>query len=110
MDPMTYSETGNEDDDRLHRADIDRLSGTLSSFIESGMPGIATLFVYAVRPENRHLFWAFLDDLAAGIGANTRSYWVTHQGGNRNLAGLLHAGIEFLPDFEPPQIHSGRVP
>ena len=109
MDPMTYIENGDEDDCYLHRADMDRLSGVLSGFIASGMPGIATLFVYAVRPETRPLFWNFVDDIASRIGAHTRSYWVPHQGGNRNLAGLLYAGIRLSPDSQPQGIRVGRT-
>ena len=109
MDPMTYIENGVEDDCRLHGADIGRLSSALSSFVKSGMPGIATVFVYAVRPEIRRMFWGFMDELET-IGMSTCSYWLTHRGGNRNLAGLLHTkNIQLPPDFPPRGIAVGRT-
>ena len=89
MDPMTYCEDGYADDNNLYRADLDRLSAVLKSFVASGKPGLAALFVYAVKPNARSLFWQFVDDLGSRAGANVVSYWLTHQGGNRNLAGLL---------------------
>ena len=39
------------DDDQLYRADTELLSDVLQDFINSGQPGVAALFVYAVRPE-----------------------------------------------------------
>ena len=39
----------------------------------------------------------FADDLAADCGASVVSIWLTHQGGNRNLAVLLSSGVA-LPD------------
>ena len=109
MDPMTYIESGNEDD-CLHRTDIDRLSGALSSFLDNGMPGIATLFVYNVQRTKRPLFWDFVDELATCIGADTNSYWITHQGGNRNLVELFHTkNIQLPQDFPPPGIKVGRT-
>ena len=73
---------------------MDRLSEVLTRYVLSKQPGIAALFVYAVRPTDRDPFWNFVDDLARGIRADTCSYWLTHQGGNRNLAGLLYSGIK----------------
>ena len=109
MDPMTYTENGARDDDYLRQVDLDRLTGALTSFVESGMPGIAALFVYAVRPEVRPRFWDFMDELASGAGACTHSYWVPHQGGNHNLAGLLCTGIALPPSFQGPDIKPGRT-
>ena len=94
MDPMSYSEHGDADDNRLYRTDMDRLSKVLTRYVQSKQPGVAALFVYAVRPKDRDAFWKFVDDLARGVRADTRSYWLTHQGGNRNLAGLLYSGIK----------------
>ena len=109
MDPMTYKENRYEDDCYLHRADMGRLSGVLSGFVASGMPGIALLFVYAVRPPTRPRFWGFVDELASRIGACTSSCWVSHQGGNRNLAALLCSRIQPPPSFQAPGIRAGRT-
>jgi hypothetical protein len=109
MDPMTYTENGDEDDDRLHRADLDRLSDALSSFAKSDTPGVAALFVYAIGPETRHLFWDFVDELACRIDARTRYCWCPHRRDKRNLAGLLHTNIQLPPDCQPPGIRVGRT-
>lgn len=53
LDPMTYHEDGDADDNNVYRADLDRLSATLKRFAQSGKPGVAGLFVYAVKPEGR---------------------------------------------------------
>jgi len=111
MDPMTYSESGDSDDENLHRSDMDRLARALEGYVDSGQPGIASLFVYSVgsQGENRQrLFWLFMDELAGRLRVPTSSYWVHHQGGNRNLAGLLFSKTKFPDDFVPPCINSGR--
>ena len=108
MDPMTYDEPDYKDDDRLYRADRDRLSVTLSHFTSSRTPGIATLFVYKVRAEKRDLFWDFMDELAKRTRAKTRSYWVGHQREERNLCGLLYTGMEVSHDLRIPGITVGR--
>lgn len=111
MDPMTYSETGKSDDANLHRSDMDRLARALEGYVDSGQPGIASLFVFSVgsQGENRQrLFWSFMDELAGRLRVPTSSYWVHHQGGNRNLAGLLFSKTKFPDDFVPPCINSGR--
>ena len=92
--------------DKLHRSDIDVLSDTLARYVESRKPGIAVLFVYAVRPDGQSDFWRFVDDLRERTGTLARSYWLIHQGGNRNLAGLLYSGVE-LPCFTPPGVNAG---
>ena len=46
MDPMTYSEKDDKDDDKLHRSDIAILSDALSRYFDSGRAGIVALFVY----------------------------------------------------------------
>ena len=66
---MTYREEGKGDDAQLYRADMGFLSDVLQDFIDSGQPGVAALFVYAVRPENRPKFWCFSDELAKRTGA-----------------------------------------
>lgn len=107
-DPMTYHEEGSGDDDRLHGDDVDRLSQALAQFVETGQPGAACLFVYAVRPAIRPRFWAFADAIAERIGVDLTSAWVTHQGGNRNLAAILSAGATFGPHALPEGLCYGR--
>jgi hypothetical protein len=108
LDPMTYREDGYVDDNNLYRADLDRLSGMLRQFVVSGRPGLAALFVYAVRPEGRGFFWNFVDDLANRSGTAVLSCWHTHQGGNRNLAGLFCSGFELSSGFPPMGLTVGR--
>lgn len=73
-DPMTYHDEGNADDDQLYRADTELLADVLTDFIGSGQPGVAALFVYAVRPESRPKFWRFTDDLAATICVSLQNH------------------------------------
>jgi len=111
MDPMRYSEGGRQDDDRLHRSDFSLLDNGLSPYFSSGQPGIACLFVYGMGRQNedpQSQFWAFMDDLAQRMDAVTGSYWVLHNGGNRNLAGLLFSDQELAWGFAPPRIKPGR--
>ncbi len=111
MDPMTYIENSHNDDANLHHSDLDLLAPALKRYVDSGQPGIASLFVYSVgsQGENRqHQFWTFMDALAGRLSLQTFSYWVSHQGGNLNLAGLLFSGIELSDDFVPPRINTGR--
>ena len=107
MDPMSYSESGDADDDKLHRADLDRLSVALARYVESRQSGVAVLFVYGVAPRERCRFWRFVDDLAERTGMSTCSYWLTHRGGNRNLSALLYTSVDFS-GFAPPELHIGR--
>lgn len=88
-DPMTYRENGELDDDKLYRADLPFLAAFLNSYADSQVPGVATLFVYAVRPSVQPQFWDFVDDLAAETGADVEYLCPTHQGGNCNLAAIL---------------------
>jgi hypothetical protein len=110
MDAMTYREDGDEDDDRLHRADGARLAEALNGFVGSGPPGAATIFVSAVRRPDRKHFWAFIDRLADEIrpAVKVESCWITHQGGNRNLAAILLAGCARPPSWPPPGVNLGR--
>ena len=111
MDPMTYREAGDDDSNKLHRCDIDRLTAALRRYVASGEPGIAALFVYnvGVQKDNRQRqFWKFMDDLAERIGVHTCSYWLPHQGGNRNLAGLLCSDIDLSFGFVPSNVRAGR--
>ena len=111
MDPMTYSENGNSDDEKLNRSDLDLLAPALERYVCSGQPGIASLFVYSVGSQGKNRqrqFWTFMDELAGRLGVRTHSYWVAHQGGNLNLAGLLLSGEKLAEGFDPPNIEPGR--
>lgn len=108
MDPMTYKENYYADDASIYRADIDRLSSVLTGYVRSGKPGIAALFAYGVERKRRCRFWKFMDELKKRIGVETSSCWLTHQGGNRNLAGLLCSGVELSADFAPCGVNEGR--
>lgn len=112
MDPFTYIEHSDSDDPNLHRSDLGRLRAALEPCVASRQPGIACFFVYnmEVAEDGKKLqrqFWAFMDELGRRLGVQTSSYWLPHQGGNRNLAGLLFSEIE-PSDFDPPGIDTGR--
>lgn len=107
-DPMTYHEYGYADDDQLYRADLDRLAQVLTKYVKTGKPGAACLFVYSVRPEVRPLFWSFAEALAGRLGANLTTAWVTHQGGNRNLAAILSSAAMLGPAWLPERVYIGR--
>ena len=107
-DPMTYHEEGYADDDQLYRADIDRLAEALLRFVESGKPGADCLFVYSVRPEVRPLFWSFAEELCGRIGAVLTMAWITHQGGDRNLAAVLCPPAMLTPMWLPDPIQCGQ--
>ena len=109
MDPMTYTDEREADDDKLHRADIDLLSDTLARYVESRKPGVAALFVYGVRPDGQSDFWRFVDDLRKRTKTVPRSCWHTHRGGNRNLAALLCSGIRLPAAFAPTGLTAGRT-
>ena len=111
MDPMTYTEDGDEDDDKLHRSDFGRLARTLERYVDSGQPGVAALFVYSVGNQGKNRqrqFWKFMDDLAEQLKMQTCSYWVAHRGGNLNMAGLLFTDKELALEFVPPCVGLGR--
>ena len=119
MDPMTYSEKGNADDDKLHRADISPIADALTCYFDSGKPGIAAIFVYSVGsqpPNRRRQFWKFMDDLRQRISTDSRvsadiavsSYWLPHKGGNRNLAGLIYSGIDLSSELQGSGLKLGR--
>ncbi|MDE0154429.1 MAG: hypothetical protein OXS28_02355 [Gammaproteobacteria bacterium] len=105
MDPMTYRETYSEHggkEENLNRSDIDILSCALSLYFRSGKPGIASLFVYKVGKNNGDVqsqFWKFVEDLKEQVADNitasvelSSSYFsLLHNGGNRNVAGLIHS-------------------
>jgi hypothetical protein len=107
-DPMTYHDDGYADDDQLYRSDGGSLSALLKCFIDSGQPGAASLFVYAVKPETRPKFWRFTDELAEQAGAVNVSCWVTHQGGNRHLAAILCSPSMLRPTWLPQPLRFGR--
>lgn len=108
LDPMTYREEGCSDDANLYRADLDRLTAVLNPYVTSTRPGKAAVFVYAIKPDARVQFWQFLDDLANAVNADLLCCWVTHRGGNRNLAGLLRSGFSYSGDDLPRGVTSGR--
>lgn len=111
MDPMTYREEGNEDDDKLHRSDICRLASVLGPYFQSGNLGMVAIFVYSVGSQHGEQtnFWKFVDDLAESINvAESRSYWLPHNGGNENFAGLLFSDSGISHGFEPPCLKIGR--
>jgi hypothetical protein len=108
MDPMSYREQGHEDDEYLYRADRERLSAALHGYAASGQPGAAALFVYAVRPDARQNFWAFAVDLAADTGTTVSSCWLTHRGGNRNLAAVLCSDLTLSAGWTPEGVSPGR--
>ena len=107
-DPMTYRENGEIDDDKLYRADLPRFAKVLNSYVSQQISGIAMFFVYAVRPQVRPQFWDFADDLAAATGAEVESGWITHLGGNRNLAAILCFNCALLSNWSPPCVNRGR--
>ena len=108
MDPMTYREEGYSDDSHIYRADLSRIAEAISSFVKSGQPGAAAIFVFNIKPEDRQDYWSFIDALGERTVTQVGSYWVTHQGGNRNLAGVLWS-VPTLPSSWPPAgVNSGR--
>ena len=100
MDPMTYSEGGDKHDN-LNGSDIGILSCALSRYFSSGNPGVASLFVYKVgkngdvqshfRKFIQDLKDCVVDKLSGRFEVNVSYYSLTHNGGNRNLAGLIHS-------------------
>ena len=96
MDPMTFKCQGKKDDEYLYRSDMDLLSNVLTRYIKSEMPGVASLFVYNVRPEVGPRFWEFVDNLSTRIGTDVCCYWLDHrdQGRSQNLAGILCSGFQ----------------
>lgn len=108
MDPNTYTENGGNEDENLHSSDLCLLAPALERYVRSGQPGIASLFAYGVHKNRRPQFWTFMDKLAERLDVPTHSYWVHHQGGNRNLAGLLFSDKELALGFVPPRVKPGR--
>ena len=74
MDPMTYSEGESRKNDHLNRDDLQRLRYALTKYVESGQPGIAAIFVYAVHKDTQPKFWEFIKKLARGVGAVYHGY------------------------------------
>jgi hypothetical protein len=107
-DPMTYREEGYADDDNLYPEDLPRLVEALKSFTASRKPGVAALFVYSVKPGVRPKLWAFADEIANRTGTKVTPCWVTHQGGNRNLAALLCWAFVLPQSWLPDGVNAGR--
>ena len=84
------------------------LSDALIRYIGSGKPGIAAFFVYGIRLLAQRKFWKFMDELAECVGAESQFYWLTHQGGNKTLGGLLFSDTEILDSFSPPCLNVRR--
>jgi len=105
---MTYREDGYADDDKLYRRDLSRVSAMLDRFVSSGQPGVAALFVYSVKPEVQPQFWTFVDEIAEKTSTKAISCWITHQGGNRNLAALLCSDPMLPPTWLPEGVNAGR--
>ena len=108
MDPMSYTERRFADDACVYPEDGERLVDVLGGFVKSGQPGVAALFVYAVKTHEREKFWAFVDGLAGRTGTKAVSCWLAHRGGNRNLAGLLCSGVDLPDDWLPDGVNAGR--
>ena len=113
MDPMTYSESGRDDDDKLHCSDLSLLEYGLRPYFDSKHPGIACFFVFGMNGTQngkklQSQFWGLIDELARRLDATTGSYWVQHIGGSCNLAGLLFSDEELAEGFDPPRIKPGR--
>lgn len=121
MDPMTYSEHGDEGKN-LNGSDIDILPLALSRYFKSGYPGIVALFVYGVGTDNNDrqlLFWKFVKELKKRLADNisgrlklAASYFsLPHRGGNRNLAGLIHSSqIDLSSKLKSACIDLGIAP
>ena len=110
MDPMTYSENGDEDDDKLHRFDLRLIGPALRLHFGSGQPGVAAIFVYGLgtqKPNPQRQFSNFMAGLRAFVadglpkdGIAHSLHRLPHRGGNRNFAGLLYTGVELSFDFQ----------
>ena len=99
MDPMTYSEHGDEDKN-LNGSDIDILSGALGRYFSSGNPGFAAMFVYNVNKHNQIKFWKFVQEMKGCVVNNLTEHFEVstsyfslphNEKGRRNLAGLIHS-------------------
>ena len=122
MDPMSYIENGNGDDDYLHRCDIGILSRALSRYFNSGNPGVAALFVYGVGKQNddrQYQFWKFVTELREHVVDNLSEHFLVaasyfslpHRGGNRNMAGLIHSSqIDLSSKLKSANIEIGIAP
>jgi hypothetical protein len=107
-DPMTFQEEGYADDEKLYRQDLSRLSAALRGFVATGQPGVAALFVYSVRPHVRQQFWDFAFELACISETALVSCWATHQGGKRNLVGLLCSRVALPASWLPQGVQLGK--
>jgi hypothetical protein len=108
LDPMTYCEEGEVDDANLYRADLERLTSLLMPYLNSGKPGMAAMFVYAIKPDARAQFWKFVDDVGDALNVRLLCCWMTHRGGSRNLAGLVSIGFDHSAAELPVGVIPGR--
>jgi hypothetical protein len=99
LDPMTFSVAGFENDDKLHEADMALLIEFIGAFVETGRPGVALIFVYAMRPPARPKFWDFAERIAEATETDFYPCWRRHQGGNLNLVAQLYRNtVASLPE------------
>ena len=112
MDPMTYSEKGAADDNKLRRCDIGLLSDALRRYVGSGKPGIAALFVYGVGVQGNNAqrqFWKFVDDLARRLDVDTCSYWLPHRVENLQPRGVALFWHQTFIEFPVSQIERRKA-
>jgi hypothetical protein len=105
MDPMTYSDSGFADDNKIYRHDREQISRTLRTLAASKVPGAASIFVYAVRPNDRSKFWDFAKCISSDTGMSLTTCWLTHQGGNQNLAAIFCTGMTLPNNWLPPHLN-----
>ena len=107
---MTYSEDGDEDDDKLHRFDLRLIGPALRLYFGSGQPGVAAIFVYNVRPKgenSQQRFWNFMavlwrsvaKKLPENVDIVLSCHSLPHRDESRNLAGLIHSRVELSSDM-----------
>ena len=109
MDPMTFSERETADDDnKLHPSDHPLVRAAIDSFVATGLPGAATIFVFAIQTPKREGFWSFAESLASETGTVLTCCWLPHQGGNRNLAAILTSGVKLPRDWPPAGLRENK--
>lgn len=111
MDPMTFGKSSQgttprqrPDDDKLYEEDMTLLGEALTPFVQSGQPGVVTLFVYRIDSKRQQAFWRFAEQLAARVSTGCPDsgllrYSLTHRRGYHNLVALLYYGLHPPHDF-----------